>query len=570
MGPCHHANWVEVSDPTAYRLIDPGRLRRLVNTLRDPSAQFPQILLCFGGFAKRQALGALFPSLYSLRRESPPGFANIHLDPSQAPLLHPVLLVDCTNGVPLPVRPKGRGCHEDESFDTAWVETEKQTRETVLTRLLFPFVDVVTIFADDLGGLDAAFSLLQRWSCGEPATTLSWKTRPRVCVVTSAAPTWDAHLQQRSFNSRLRAIKAGRHFSSVRLLCLPNGGGTVTWPSNGTRHLRRLLLRDELIKIRRDRQSQRAHFAAHHLAWFFTRAVAHVAKSAREPFDFICTSRVHRPLSACFPRQVSAFVRLAAENHIPCEIVVTVIASSVMLDAFPPGSHRKSCPLLAMTCHVAQRADRFLPARRVHSDLLVGDTPSTGACFCRGRAFGPVGRVEHRYHSLHRTHHRHALRMGRWRRHGRRLGRAAPRREPASHPTTRAVDGGRLERVLHHMPGKRSPAPSDLWSRTLRRMRAALCAATILARVHLPADGVPPLRRTCSTTSYPEAAHRRRAHSQRGRRRRQGCDPSATAEDVANHTGPEAESPGLFRHRVRHQRRFEKTPSTPSRNKPSR
>lgn len=373
MAPHHRAEWIEVSDATTSRLVDPGRLRRLVRTLRDPASQSPQVLLCMGGNVKQRAVHSLFPDIHADERRPSPGFANIHLEASQTRLAHPTLLVDCTYDAPLPIRPRGGECDETEFFYTTWRETEERTKELAWTRLIFPFVDVITLFADDLGGLDVVYTLLERWVCGDAATGLPWKARPSVCIVASPPRTRHSRLQHQNFNARLRAIKVGRHFSSLRLVCLPDVASTTAWPSSCSLYLQRVLRRNELARALRRRQSERVLFTAHHFAAFFTLAVAHVAQSIREPFDFVLASRIHRPLPACYPQQISTFVRLAVENHISFDDVVSTIASSVILDAFPSGTHRKTRFPTSMRSHVAHRLHRFLPARSVRGGLFDED-----------------------------------------------------------------------------------------------------------------------------------------------------------------------------------------------------
>lgn len=334
MPPCRHPSWLEVSDVAACRLIDSGRLGRLVKTLRDPSAQAPQVLLCMGGKTKKRAIDAIFPDHDAARTRRPHGLTDLYIGPSRARQQNPIFFVDCSLEAPVPVRTKGPKDYEKASFDTAWQLTTEEQKQTLLTRVIFPFTDVIAIFADDFSDIDAVFSLLQRWNQGEAATTLAWKARPRICVVAASPSTWDELLQQRTFNARLRKLRGRHHFSSIRLICLPRGG-------TGKQYLRKILLQDELDIARRSRQSERVLFAAHHLSFFFTQAVAHVARSVHEPFDFVCASRIYRPLPASFVEQVSLFLRLAHEHDFPDDVTVAVVASTVLLDAFPPGSHRE-------------------------------------------------------------------------------------------------------------------------------------------------------------------------------------------------------------------------------------
>ena len=61
MEGCRHAEWIEVLDNADVRLVDPGRLDRLVTSLSDPSRQCPQIVICVGGEEKRRTIDQTCP-----------------------------------------------------------------------------------------------------------------------------------------------------------------------------------------------------------------------------------------------------------------------------------------------------------------------------------------------------------------------------------------------------------------------------------------------------------------------------------------------------------------------------
>ncbi|KAK0304140.1 hypothetical protein LTR82_017315 [Friedmanniomyces endolithicus] len=105
------------------------------------------------------------------------------------------------------------------------------------------------------------------------------------------------------------------------------------------RPLRRILLQQELDAVRNQRKVAQASFTAHRLSWFFERAVVHVANTVTEPFNFVTTSRLPRPLPSSYPDQVRTFLELAVQHNIPTNSVVTAIASSVILDAYLPFAH---------------------------------------------------------------------------------------------------------------------------------------------------------------------------------------------------------------------------------------
>lgn len=330
------AGWIEVADATDVRLVDSGRFDRLVGTLPDPSRQFPQTVFCIGGQEKRRAIDHFFPG-HDLQQVRPSldGLADLHLDISRSHLDSPIFFVDCTLEGLVRVKTRTGQRSRKPSGPHSSVLTFPRRNNTILTRLLFPFADVICVFADDLGGLDVALTYLDAWSAGEIAATTPWRARPRVSIVTFAPLTPEAYEEQKRFNSRLRAIKYRRHFSMVRLMRF--------WPRSTAAGrdaaLRRSILHDELATARARRKSERVLFSAQHLSWFFSRAVVHVTEKAHEPFDFIKASRSLRPLHSRYADQMGKFLRLASCHDIDADIVTEMVASSIVLDAYPPATH---------------------------------------------------------------------------------------------------------------------------------------------------------------------------------------------------------------------------------------
>lgn len=373
----HLMDWVEVSDPAVHRLIDPGRLGRLVKTLTSPQSQYPQVLVCVGGGEKRRALETILPSLETHRARSRQGLADIHVDPRTLERTHPLFVVDCAHDAPLPVRRRTRR-PQVSSFDVVWPATESDVRHRLLTRLVVPFADVVSIFAEDLGGLDSVLALLQQWVAGGMATTLPWKARPRVCVVADAAETENAREAQSRFNALLRTIKYRRHFSSVRLMTVDSRADTPEGRRRRGRDIRRMLVEGELPVALAHRGAADVLFAAHHFSWFFTQAVAHLARSPDEPFDFIRVSRARRPLPASVDDQLAAFFRLALQHRFTLDAVVTLVAAAVVVDAYPPGCHRKFESCVSVAEEAQLTACRLLPCGPVRCLVFRTDPEGLG------------------------------------------------------------------------------------------------------------------------------------------------------------------------------------------------
>ncbi|KAK5163070.1 uncharacterized protein LTR77_011005 [Saxophila tyrrhenica] len=354
------AAWVEVATADdGLRIVDVHRLDGLVKSLSRPTLQRPQIVACVGNTEKRLAYSVLFPQNPDVWTNCTHAFADLHLDRVSAGIDresagldresagsdHPLFFVDCSPGAGCPTAERKlatrSGTHSPLPSDTAG--------KLILTRLLFPFVDVVCVFADDLGGLAGAATYLEQLfelASGSPGaapslipTSLPWHARPSVIVVTSARDTDERDVQLREvreFNSRMRALRYRRHFSAI--------GCVRLWPRRAEALRVAALAREvrrTLDRARERRSAARTLFSATHLSWFFSQAVVHVARTVRDPspFDFIATSRSPRPLHPLAASQLRAFLRVARDRKLPFETMIRVVASSVVYDAYPPSAH---------------------------------------------------------------------------------------------------------------------------------------------------------------------------------------------------------------------------------------
>lgn len=315
--------------------MDPKRLDHLISELPDPDRQRPQIVACVGSAWKRRALNHFFPGHDGAHKPPLDGLADLYRDSSRSHLNHPILFADCTLDGSLQVKARVGAGQSRGQYSDAWASPPPALTHTILTRLIFPFSDVICIFADDFGGLTPVLASLVSWTEDIVATDIPWRARPRVCVISCAPLTKETVHEQKEFDERIRQIKYCGHFSSVRRMRF--------WPRTSDksldRALRQFVLDNELVSACVQRQANHVMFTATHLSWFFTRAVANVAKSPPQPFAFLATSRVLRPLPAHYPDQLAAFLRLTIEHNVPFEVIATVIASSILLDAYPPAAH---------------------------------------------------------------------------------------------------------------------------------------------------------------------------------------------------------------------------------------
>lgn len=344
MASCRHTDWVEVTRGSRQvRLSDSGRFERLVGKLSHSTRQFPQIVLCVGKEERRRLVTQTIlqgsPSRATrLSHAEPPhpcGLTNIFLDKSQYEDEYPIFLADCQLEGPIPASRQSR-CHETKAVHNTWPLQQPDIHDTLLTHLLFPFSGTVCFFAEDLGGVDAVLDKMETWSAAKPTTDLAEFARqslPRVCVITSGSSTASSQIQDEAWHARLSRFDHSYHFSSVQVLRFDTND-----PSEFRENFRCSLLK-ELEISRMLKQKCHVMFNASHLANFFSQAISNLAVDAGGKFSFIAASRAYRSVPSAYPEQIRALLSSRAKHRVAFDAVATLIASCLLLDAYPRSCH---------------------------------------------------------------------------------------------------------------------------------------------------------------------------------------------------------------------------------------
>jgi hypothetical protein len=346
MATCRHTDWIEISRNSRYvQLSDPGRFDRLVGKLKRSTHQFPQIVLCIGKEEKRRLVTQIVLSHSPSRGTRPSQAANtsscgqtgIFLDNSQVEDVDPIFVATCQLEGAIPEKKQSK-CHETKSVHNTWPFEQPNVHDTLLTRLLFPFSNLVCLFAEDLGGLDAVLDKIEIWCSVKPTTDLAGFARhaiPRVCVITSGPLCPDSQIQDETWRARLDSIEYRNHFSRVQTLRFDRGNQSEFHENF------RFFLANELQTSRALKEKLRIRFNAHHLANFFSQAVLQLAANRSASFSFIAASRTYRPVPSAYPEQIRTLLCNRAKHGVGFDAVATLIGSCLLLDAYPDACHGK-------------------------------------------------------------------------------------------------------------------------------------------------------------------------------------------------------------------------------------
>ncbi len=330
------------------RLLDPGRMSQLVRELKNPSNQRPSSLLFVGRQVKDLALRELFPD-NNFKKHCCDGVATLRIDNASTYSDHPIFFAESSPSQAIPLAAEDPRVCETESFPIQWAEdtTVQHLYNVLHARLFCLFADVVCVFADDFADFEQTVQLLKSWAAAGSASVHFDKIRPRVVIVrrgdaASPSPTYDL-LRIDDLQQGLHSRTLKEFFSSIKVLHLAT---EQLSPLARFRRLKELLWR-EMDEMRQARQDLGCLYSAEHITRFFRMAVAHTAVSMSRPFDFILASRRGNDVEPDFVHHLSRFMRSGEDRQVPRDALMTFVASSIMLDAYPPKMHGKTILALA-------------------------------------------------------------------------------------------------------------------------------------------------------------------------------------------------------------------------------
>jgi hypothetical protein len=311
----------------------------------------PSLLLFIGKTSKSKALRWLTTPLRSKRSGRNCGEIHLRLD-AGARSVHgsrPLIFADG----PIP-----NVAHNNRGFDSSvdlecpsqhlpWIGSDlNNALSSIYARLLSPFTDVVCLFMADFGEVAKVADFIAVWLSVFKSSSLSSTCLPRLLIVIEDPTTprpgkcWETHWKTRFL--RLLRNKTTRQFGhAFSHLAVHN-----LFTNDQIREkFHYLSLKDRLLNesdiVRALRIEERMHFNGKHFNAFFDYAYDHFVLNTEKPFNFIRASRLKNPVPSDVKRHFSKFLKHFPSSQELNEIALPIVASSILLDGFPPGMHRK-------------------------------------------------------------------------------------------------------------------------------------------------------------------------------------------------------------------------------------
>ncbi|THC92162.1 hypothetical protein EYZ11_008377 [Aspergillus tanneri] len=317
-------------------LEDTGRLWRVIQELPNPSTQTPQLALFIGTNAKDTALKNIFPQ-NNISRRGEKGNINLRLQTDSINHDAPLFFADSSPFVKNPSERSHVLCHETISHPASWKPSLYTVIDILYARLLFLFSDVICVFADDFSSVQAVLLRLMTWAEIGSAMPILPELRPRLLVVVSEDGPHDAS-QYEELQNMLQSytIQLKNTFSAVKIFQL---AGTYLSPLARYQRLQ-LEIRSQTQQMFDIRQRTHMLLSALHFASLFVKAVEQTAQSTSQDFNFITVSRIRNEVGSDYLEHLQTFLELARRHKTPYDSVASFIASSIIMDAYPPRMHR--------------------------------------------------------------------------------------------------------------------------------------------------------------------------------------------------------------------------------------
>jgi len=109
---------------------------------------------------------------------------------------------------------------------------------------------------------------------------------------------------------------------------------------------RHRLLKERIMsgsdQVRQHREQSRYLFSVTHFAAFLASACEHFSRVIHEPFDFIQASRVDNPAPQDLDEHLANLMKHIRSSGDFTAFAAPTIASSLLLDSYPPNSHCRS------------------------------------------------------------------------------------------------------------------------------------------------------------------------------------------------------------------------------------
>ncbi|KAL4927720.1 patatin-like phospholipase family protein [Aspergillus undulatus] len=214
----------------------------------------------------------------------------------------------------------------------------KPTLRALYSRLIFPFANLVCIFAADFPSLTPIAQFLVGCAIGGSTSGLPLAVRPKVIVVMETKDLEGPHITEREIAQFYRILnesdplRSCNPYSSVNLIHLDP---TLPQPIRFDRL--RAAVRDQQDAMQAVRRAHLFCFNAQHLQGLYTCALNSLMLGVESNFSFAKATRQNRPASAGLSQNVAHFLEAGMRAGCATGNLIKAVASALVMDHYVPG-----------------------------------------------------------------------------------------------------------------------------------------------------------------------------------------------------------------------------------------
>ncbi|KIW28854.1 uncharacterized protein PV07_04717 [Cladophialophora immunda] len=345
---CNHNQWLSVSKQgfeTA--LLESNRLRALLSHVVDPDEAAPSLYVFIGertkSIALEKAFGIRRRRIFKSKQYA--GDVNLHMVSGSERSTRPVLVAEgALNTRGFRYHTTGHSCHEINRWPLSNSESycPDGLEQALLSRLLLPFTDVFCFFASDLGGFPTLARHLGGWLRNKSVSKTPPLTKPTVIIVTDKMPP-TSQREREAKKAFLWLLKEQRAqddlfdlISDLEVVAI-RPPRTLGPSPDWNRLKKRLLMASN--RARKHRVEMQTLYSMTHLVAFVEAACKHFSEFPTQPFGFIQASRMQNPAALDLKTHLENLIRHCGTPEDLINFAAPVVASSFLLDSYPPDCH---------------------------------------------------------------------------------------------------------------------------------------------------------------------------------------------------------------------------------------
>lgn len=330
-------SWLEVNAGENGPLVrDHGRLSQIISELAEPDRQFPNLSVFLGGKRRNNFLQIIFPH-NNIRRTSSGAGISLRYDTVTAQTNEPSLFADGDLGEST-LNQAPHVLPGDKLFPCRPISA-RCALQKVYSRLIFPFANLICIFAVDFQDLASVAQYLVGCADAGLSSNLPLAVRPKVIVVLEDDGSMEPDPPRcdiAQFYQRLREVGRSRlqqSFSSLNVIRVDRN-----LPETIQNERLRASIREQQIAMHAVRCAHRSHFSARQLDALFQSALK--SFGAESHFDLIQATRVDFPVSAGLHHHLTHFLDIGLRAGCSLDTLTRAIASALLMDHYVPGMMR--------------------------------------------------------------------------------------------------------------------------------------------------------------------------------------------------------------------------------------